>query len=464
MVTIRIKNKRIKVFNLLFLLLCICLILYISQNLIFMLPIFNSNFNYKVNTSNYTLEGKIKFKRKYFNCYVTENVELTVKEDIINQRFINDLIGDGYKVVKDNKLERSFKVNKSCKRLKQQYKNSYGNDVNFKLNGDMVYNIEYGDEYKEMYVEFKMKGKEKKDIDISSNLNIKKIGIYIVGYTLKINNYNKRRLYRIVKVIDNEKPVITLQGDNEITLNYGSKYIEQGAIAIDNYDGDITKNLIIKNLVKTDKPGKYEVEYKVSDSSENKSKITRIVIVKEKDEKVIKQEPIIETKDGITYVNGIVLVNKNYGLPKDYEPKVNNEAFSALKEMQADASVLGLDLSLVSGYRSYKKQTSLYNSYVKKDGEQKANTYSAKPGYSEHQTGLAFDIGMADTSFINTKEAKWIEENAHLYGFIVRYPKDKTDITGYIYEPWHVRYLGIDIATKVKESGLCLEEYLGVDN
>ena len=96
------------------------------------------------------------------------------------------------------------------------------------------------------------------------------------------------------------------------------------------------------------------------------------------------------------------------------------------------------------------------------DGKEVANTYSALPGHSEHQTGLAFDIGSVERSFVDTSEAKWIEENAHLYGFIVRYPKGKSDITGYIYEPWHVRYLGIDIATDVKNSGLTLEEYLGL--
>ena len=105
----------------------------------------------------------------------------------------------------------------------------------------------------------------------------------------------------------------------------------------------------------------------------------------------------------------------------------------------------------------------MYNKFVKKDGEEVANTYAAKPGHSEHQTGLAFDIGSVDRSFANTSEAKWIEENAHLYGFIVRYPDNKTDITGYIYEPWHVRYLGKETAKKVWESGLTLEEYLGLN-
>ena len=131
--------------------------------------------------------------------------------------------------------------------------------------------------------------------------------------------------------------------------------------------------------------------------------------------------------------------------------------------MQADAKALGLNLSLQSGYRSYETQKSLYNSYVKKHGETLTNTFSAKPGHSEHQTGLAFDVGKVEDSFANTKESKWLDQNAHLYGFIIRYPKGKQSITGYKYEPWHIRYLGLENAKKVKDSGKTLEEYLNIN-
>ena len=246
-------------------------------------------------------------------------------------------------------------------------------------------------------------------------------------------------------------------------MDFNTKYLEPGFKAVDNYDGDLTNKVSIKNNVNEKKAGTYEIKYKVKDSSGNVSVKKRKVIIKEKDVSVSKEKPNIEVKNGITYVDGIIVVNKTYSLPKDYDPKVNKDALKALKLMQADAKALGLDLSLISGYRSYNTQKKLYNKYVKKDGEEVANTYSAKPGRSEHQTGLAFDIGSVDRSFANTSEAKWIEENAHLYGFIVRYPDNKTDITGYIYEPWHVRYLGEETAKKVWESGLTLEEYLGLN-
>ena len=110
-----------------------------------------------------------------------------------------------------------------------------------------------------------------------------------------------------------------------------------------------------------------------------------------------------------------MVVNKKYSLPKDYNPGVNKEAYDALKIMQADAKALGLNLSLQSGYRSYSTQKSLYNNYVKKYGEKLTDTFSAKPGHSEHQTGLAFDIGSRKVNvFANSEEYKWMLDNAYI--------------------------------------------------
>ena len=106
----------------------------------------------------------------------------------------------------------------------------------------------------------------------------------------------------------------------------------------------------------------------------------------------------------------------------------------------------------------------LYQRYVDRDGKEQADTYSARPGYSEHQTGLAFDLNEVSDAFIGTPEAEWLAAHAQEYGFIIRYPADKVAITGYKYEPWHVRYLGKETAAAVYESGLCLEEYLGIDS
>ncbi len=164
----------------------------------------------------------------------------------------------------------------------------------------------------------------------------------------------------------------------------------------------------------------------------------------------------------LIYINGILIANKSYPLPSDYNPGVDPTAQSALTDMIVAAKTDGLTLWMRSGFRSYETQKTLYNGYVKRDGTAAADRYSARPGYSEHQTGLAFDLNSLSQSFADTAEGKWLAEHCYEYGFIIRYPKDKESVTGYMYEPWHVRYLGVETAKSVYDSGLTLEEYLGI--
>ena len=174
-------------------------------------------------------------------------------------------------------------------------------------------------------------------------------------------------------------------------------------------------------------------------------------------------ETSVETsKTEITYIDGILVANKTYALPSDYAPGVSSEAQAAFDAMQADAAAMGLNIYISSAYRSYDYQTGLYQRYVEKSGQAEADRYSARPGHSEHQTGLAFDLNTISDEFKDTAEGKWVAENCHEYGFIIRYPEDKESVTGYMYEPWHIRYLGVETATAVYNSGLCLEEYLGI--
>ncbi len=163
--------------------------------------------------------------------------------------------------------------------------------------------------------------------------------------------------------------------------------------------------------------------------------------------------------DGVTYVGGILLVNKEYSLPKSYGDGLDSEAYTAYIRMKRAS---GYSMQIVSGFRSYSKQESTFAYWCSIDGEEAASTYSARPGHSEHQTGLAMDITSLKQSYGKTEEGKWLAANCYKYGFIIRYPKGKTDITGYMYEPWHVRYLGISTAKLVHDSGLTLEEFLGV--
>ncbi|NLA66493.1 MAG: hypothetical protein GX862_11405 [Leucobacter sp.] len=163
-----------------------------------------------------------------------------------------------------------------------------------------------------------------------------------------------------------------------------------------------------------------------------------------------------------TYMRGILVVNKTYALPSWYGDGLTAETVAAFDRMQADAESLGLGLYISSGFRSYGAQESIYNRYVAADGRAEADRYSARPGHSEHQSGLTFDLNTIDEAFAYTAEGQWVRDNAHHYGFVIRYPQGKEHITGYIWEPWHLRYLGVDVATELFSSGLSLEEYLGI--
>ncbi len=176
-------------------------------------------------------------------------------------------------------------------------------------------------------------------------------------------------------------------------------------------------------------------------------------------------------------INYDFLVNKNYKLDEKYIPNDLEEislkysckdkylrklAKESFENMAYQAKLEGFNIIAVSTYRSYNYQEKLYNNYVKDKGFYYADIASARPGHSEHQTGLAVDI--ADLSldydnFENTKEFNWVKENAHKYGFILRYPKAKFHITGFKYEPWHYRYVGTEIATYIFKNNITLEEY-----
>lgn len=170
----------------------------------------------------------------------------------------------------------------------------------------------------------------------------------------------------------------------------------------------------------------------------------------------------VDETDGKTYISGILIVNKKYSLPETYNPGTDQTAVDAFNKMMEDASLEGINIWIASGFRSYEDQKEIHCEYVNCYGNNVANTFSAEPGHSEHQTGLAFDLNSIDDSFAETDECNWVANNCYKYGFIIRYPKNKEHITGYKYEPWHIRYLGIKNATNVYNSRCCLEEYLGI--
>lgn len=194
-------------------------------------------------------------------------------------------------------------------------------------------------------------------------------------------------------------------------------------------------------------------------------------------------DEVFEDEDIYKKRKDIIVVNKVFALDKDYVPTnlveinvpfsgaesskyMEEEAAKALEEMFAAAKEDGINLIGRSGYRSYSTQEATFNSKVSQLGLEQAEKFSARAGRSEHQTGLAIDIISTEyqqlhTDFQYTETYKWLIENCADYGFILRYLKGKSDITGYNFEPWHYRYVGVEYAKEIMDSGLTLEEYTG---
>ena len=180
----------------------------------------------------------------------------------------------------------------------------------------------------------------------------------------------------------------------------------------------------------------------------------------------------------------LILVNKKHPVDQNYKPDdlveikyfvadrspaaryMRAEAANAFHQMVEKAAESNLELKMTTAYRSYNFQKLLYDSYVEKEGVEAASKFSAQPGQSEHQTGLAVDVSSPSVDYQlsndygKTEEGKWLASHAHEFGFIIRFPKGKEDITGYQYEPWHIRYVGLKAAKEIYEQNLTLEEYL----
>ncbi|NQI34183.1 YSIRK-type signal peptide-containing protein [Streptococcus suis] len=159
----------------------------------------------------------------------------------------------------------------------------------------------------------------------------------------------------------------------------------------------------------------------------------------------------------------VIIVNKQHGLASTYNPGENPTARNAYQNLRNDMIRQGFNVGKAySGFRSYETQQTLYLNYVQRDGQAAADRYSARPGHSEHQTGLAFDLTDASGALLtNSRAEQWLKDNAHKYGFVVRYLPGKEAVTGYMSEPWHLRYVGKE-AKDIYQSGLTLEEYYGI--
>lgn len=273
------------------------------------------------------------------------------------------------------------------------------------------------------------------------------------------------KLWALIIVIIVVVTIISFSADY-LTKLFENKVEKESLIAQNNENINI-------NIQTQTKP--VDISKKPEDKEEPKGKI------EDKQNQDIDKNIVIIVDNPKSYE---VLINRTNSLPSTYAPEdlvklsevktvlenpeinqLRKDAYDALKKLFTAARSQGYELYARSGYRSYNTQNSLYSSYVKTNGQEAADKFSAKPGQSEHQTGLAIDITskavnlLLSVDFASTAEGEWVEKNAHEFGFIIRYPKGKEDITGYQYEPWHLRYVGKALAKEIRDLNLTLEEY-----
>lgn len=293
-------------------------------------------------------------------------------------------------------------------------------------------------------------------------VNTKEAGEYLVQIQSEDQLINKQIAIKVIAV-----PEKIELGKNSISLKVGeftninAKIYPENAIKTElTYESNNTNIASIDSTGNIKANGIGNCEITIYTNSEPRISANVKVEVLEKKTEV--GSNVSDLPKEATYIKGVLIANKKYALPSGYNPGVDQTALNAYYVMRDAALQEGFDIKILSSFRSYETQRGLYQRYVNTYGQAAADRFSAQPGKSEHQTGLAFDLGWIDDTYGETAEGKWLAANCYKYGFIIRYPQDKEEITGYMYEPWHVRYLGNPLATEVHNSGLCLEEYLGI--
>lgn len=268
-------------------------------------------------------------------------------------------------------------------------------------------------------------------------------------FKLKQIGYNETEIKDITKLKDNQIKAILKKKYNRLNI----KFIRQ-------------KYFITNNL---DRYIKYYNNHKDDKISHIVSIVNVCADEDYYDKDTVKKTDI--SKKELMLVNKFNYLDENYA-PDDIvkvsmqfaygDNEIKKEVYEKFRSMYNDAKKEGLYLIITSSYRDYNFQKELWDSYANQKGDEWADSVSARAGYSEHQTGYTLDIVTYNanmSSFEKTDEFKWLQNNAYKYGFILRYPKDKEDITGYSYESWHYRYVGKDVATKIKKLGITFDEY-----
>ena len=339
----------------------------------------------------------------------------------------------------------------------------------YSVSYEKVVNVGLNEEY---FVNTNIKSiKNAKIISSNDKVDTSKVGTVEGKVTIKDNFGRKKNITYKINVKDSNGPVIS--GAKRLVTSQGKEIdLLEGISATD--DSGESISVKVEGDYDFNKIGNYKLSYTASDSSGNSSKSEFSLIVGQMldSSKPIEKEFTTSKGftgiviDGITFIDGYLVANKTYSLPSTYNPGLLSITKENADKMFAASRKENLNIYISSGFRSYSKQKSIYERYVSYDGIAGADTYSARAGHSEHQSGLAFDVNQINSTFNDTKEAKWLSANCYKYGFILRYPKGKTNETGYIYESWHFRYVGEELASKLYNNGdwITMEDYFGIDS
>ena len=266
-------------------------------------------------------------------------------------------------------------------------------------------------------------------------------------YKLLKVGYSKEEIVELEKLKDTTKDyLLTLEYNKDIVSLTKEKYfIEKNLKEYLNYSKESDKTLTdVVAIVNVGANNEWYTNTKKSDTSKNELMLTN------------KFYSLDDTYNS----DNMVKVSKQYSYGENQ--MVTSSTFDSFLSMFNDAKKENLTLIINSSYRSYEDQEEIYNFYKDTRGETEANKIAAKPGFSEHQTGMSIDIqtyGSTASTFEEFDEFKWLQDNAHKYGFILRYPKDKEYLTGYEYESWHYRYVGVEAATYIYENNITFDEY-----
>ena len=302
-------------------------------------------------------------------------------------------------------------------------------------------------------------GYSDEDIAIIVNLSDESKSLLLENYEEKNSNILHNSFFEE----ENLDLYLKYYGQSDLDDDTLFKVINNGYVR--EYGLDVVQGIFTDPFYIENNKDKY---FKYSDRFETYREVVEYVNVQRYDEYYTNVKPTDLSK------GYLILLNKYNYLEEDYVPDLvavsgyygvgymREEPYEAYALMYEDALKEGYDIRVVSSYRMWSTQYRLYYGYMENDPQEVVDTYSARPGYSEHQTGLAIDVSIPGCSlddFIYTDASDWLKEHCYEYGFIIRYPEGKDDITGYQYEPWHIRYVGTDASSIIKETGITFDEY-----